>query len=352
MMRYGAAVAATIVLICALPLPAQSLRGQGAPRSTTRDSVLRFALDAPNAIVSVHDLLNDTTLARVPVCRHPVSGALSRDDVSFLVRCRGARPLAINTASFIVGSIPAAPRAIPVRTTRSRRNEVIMVGTIHAAHRTSVRYSVDVLRKLIREIRPDYVLTEIPPNRLAAAMQAFRTTGQITEPRVARFPEYVDVLFPLTREMSFTIIPAAGWTRPMDSYRTAMLKRLAEDPARRAEWDAYQAANRHADSLVTAVGNDDPYFVNSARYDSIQTAAHEPYNRFFNRDLGPGGWDNINMSHMALISAALDSHRGAGRRFLITYGAGHREWFLRALRNRSDITLLEVAPFLDRIGAR
>ncbi len=350
--------ALALVLLCmhGAPLTAQSGRTRATPRMVTRDNVLRFSLDAAGGVVNAHDVLNDTTLARVTVCPKPVSGTLSANDVSFIVRCRGNASVVINTASFIATSLPGTPRTTGTRTppapaAANALNTVVMVGTIHAAHRTSSRYSLDVLRRLIREIRPDYVLTEIPPNRLAAATQEFETTGQIVEPRVSRFPEYVDVLFPLTREMPFTIIPAAAWTRPMDHYRTAALRRLGQDPSRRTEWGTYQAAIRLADSLVTARGADDPYFVNSAQYDSIQTAAHEPYNRFFNRDLGPGGWDNINTAHYALVSAALDAHRGDGRRFLITYGAGHREWFLRQLRKRDDITLVEVAPFLDRIGA-
>jgi len=34
---------------------------------------------------------------------------------------------------------------------------------------------------------------------------------------------------------------------------------------------------------------------------------------------------------------------------LITYGAGHKGWFLDALSKRNDITLLDMGPFLDKI---
>jgi hypothetical protein len=232
------------------------------------------------------------------------------------------------------------------------KTEVILIGTIHGEHRTSERFSTDVLRRLLVAIRPEIVLTEIPPNRFARAMHEFQTTGTISEPRVLRFPEYVDVLFPLTREYPFSIVPAAGWTRPMDAYRSAALARIRADSSRRAEWNEYSRATAIADSIVKARGADDPYFVNSAAYDSLQTAAHEPYNRLFNAELGPGGWDNINRSHFRLIANALDAVRGQGRRIVITYGAGHREWFMRALRKRDDVTVLEVAPFLRQIGAR
>ncbi len=321
-------------------------------RNVTHDGVLSFTLDRARGTVIVRDLLNDTTLATTHVCEQARTGVLSGDDVTFVVTCRGRAPIGINTASFIARAVPGPAAAVPATAHPARRNEVIVVGTIHGEHRTSTRYSTRVLHDLLREMRPDYVLTEIPPNRFAAARDEFARTGTITEARVARFPEYVDVLFPLTRELTFEIIPTAGWTRPMDLFRNAALKRLAADASRRPQWDEYQAATRTADSLVALRGSDDPYFINSVAYDSIQMAAHVPYNVYFNRDLGPGGWDNINVSHFGLIRAALDAHAGEGKRFVITYGAGHKEWFLRELQKRADIVLLDVAPFLDRINAK
>ena len=333
-----------------------ALRAADAGRALTRDGVLSFTIDTSAHSVRVYDMLNDTTVAITTVCPRPLGGELTPVDVSFVVRCGGAGGrVAINTASYaVVASTALAPAAAARVKPKAaggsfRPTEVIVVGTIHDAHRTSTRYSTDVLRRLLIAMRPAFVLTEIAPNRLEAAMTEFRATGKITEPRVVRFPEYVDVLFPLTRTQSFTIVPTAGWSRPMDRFRNAALKRIETDPARRAEWLAYTRANARADSIDTARGADDPYYINSAAYDSVQTEAHEPYNRLFNAELGPGGWDNINRAHFANIARALDAHRGEGRRVVITYGAGHKEWFMRALRTRDDVTILPVAPFLDQI---
>ncbi len=330
-------------------------------RTITADGALSFTLDRTTGTVHVYDLLNGAEVAATPVCEHAESGALSPDDVSFVVQCAGsATPVYVNTASYAVD--PPPPRTAPVRAVAQamsravagavpRKNEVMVVGTIHGEHRTSTRYSTVLLRRLLEEVQPDYVLTEIAPNRLDAAMREFVASGKIAEPRVVRFPEYVDVLFPLTKSMRFTIVPTAGWSKPMDAFRTAALKRIEGDTTRRAEWLEYTTANAVSDSLIALRGTDNPYFINSAAYDSIATAAHEPYNRLFNAELGPGGWDNINRLHVGHISSTLDAHRGEGRRFVITYGAGHKEWFMRALRQRDDITILEVAPFLTRIGA-
>ncbi len=335
------------------------LMDANAMRTTTRDGVLSFTLDRARATVRVYDLLNGADAASTPVCHEPLSGELTPNDVSFAVRCAGSTPVYLNTASYAVVATPpltsGRPGATVGRRARgdlTRKNEVLVVGTIHGAHRTSTRYGTDVLRRLLQAMRPDFVLTEIAPNRLDAATREFATTGKITEARVARFPEYVDVLFPLTTSMRFTIVPTAGWSRPMDAYRTAALKRIEADTTRRDEWQTYSRAIQVEDSLLALRGADDPYFINSAAYDSVETVAHEPYNRLFNSELGPGGWDNINVAHFANIARALDEHRGEGRRFVITYGAGHKEWFMRALRKRDDISILDVAPFLERIGAK
>ena len=59
--------------------------------------------------------------------------------------------------------------------------------------------------------------------------------------------------------------------------------------------------------------------------------------------------DSINIAHYWNIEKALEKHRNLGKRFLIIYGAGHKGWFLRELRKRDDIHLLEMKPFLDAI---
>lgn len=318
--------------------------------------MLSFTIDTATHSVRVYDVLNDTIVATTPICRRPLGGELTADDITFVVRCDGsAHGVSINTASYAVVPPAVRPPANAQRIrpapagTAFRKTEVIIIGTIHGAHRTSARYSTDVLRRLLIAMKPEFVLTEIAPNRFEAALSEFRATGGITEPRVVRFPEYVDVLFPLTRTLPFTIVPTAGWTRPMDLFRTAALKRIESDPSRRAEWVEYTRATTVADSIDKARGADDPYYINSAAYDLAQTNSHEPYNRLFNVELGPGGWDNINRAHFANIARALDAHRGEGRRFVITYGAGHKEWFMRALLKRDDVTILPVAPFLDQI---
>lgn len=245
-------------------------------------------------------------------------------------------------------SEPSQTESSPPPPPEKVKNEVLVLGTVHGAHLTEALYGLPVLEDLIRRIEPDLILTEIPPDRFPTAMAEFKETDSITEPRVSRFPEYVDVIFPLSKEMDFEIIPTAGWTQEMADDRKEKLKAISQNPERYKDWARYTAAGYSSDSLVMASGlRYDPYWINSPEYDEIAEVGLSVYNELFNDELGPGGWDNINQAHYDLIAAALDQHQYEGKRVLITYGAGHKGWFLRELAKRDDIelkTLLEIAP--------
>lgn len=232
----------------------------------------------------------------------------------------------------------------------STRNKVLVLGTIHSGHRTQESYNLEKLTRLIKEINPDIILTEIPPDRFEAAMIGFKRDDTISEPRVMRFPEYTDVIFPLSKEMDFTIIPTAGWTRYMASERQKKLKAISQDSTRTEDWKAYREANQLSDSIMKISGNrNDPYFIHTNIYDSIYNIRLNTYNKLFNTELGLGGWDNINIAHYWNIEKALETYKHQNKRILITYGAGHKGWFLKELRKRDDIELLEMKPFLDNI---
>jgi len=231
-----------------------------------------------------------------------------------------------------------------------RLNEVLVLGTIHSGHLTDNVYNTNYLEKLIKEVKPDFILVEIPPDRFEKAVQGFKRDDSISEPRVIRFPEYSDVIFPLTKTMDFEIIPTAGWTLPMAQERSHKLRAISKDSLRIKDWKAYLEANQRSDSIYHATGKmNDPYFIHTNTYDSIQDIALQTYNKLFNVELGLGGWENINIAHYWNIEKVLEKNRYKGKRFLIVYGAGHKGWFLRELQKRDDIELLEMKPFLDAI---
>ncbi|MEM8894549.1 MAG: hypothetical protein AAGC88_08225 [Bacteroidota bacterium] len=252
--------------------------------------------------------------------------------------------------SILAGCSPSKPTTDELSTegeTPIAKNNVMVMGMIHGGHLTSTTYGNEGVGKIIKTIAPDVIITEIPPDRFDTAMTQFEETDSISEPRVRRFPEYVDVIFPLTKTMDFGIVPSAGWTKPMSDARAQRMKEISEDPAWAERWQLYKEAIAKSDSAVDAVnGAEDPYFINSDAYDEAAEIYLSVYNELLNDELGHGGWDNINESHYSYIEQALDSLSGQDITILITYGAGHKGWFMRELRKRTDIELLNMHPFI------
>ena len=138
---------------------------------TDRASVVR-AFDAAEAVAGpVTVLVNNAGASSVSVLDVQARRIVQRIEV-------GPQPIAIRmhpdgrrafVASEVSGSLTMLELpGLPVRPAEPR-NEVIVLGMIHGEHRTSERYGLEVLRRLLREIRPDYALTEIPPNRFEVA---------------------------------------------------------------------------------------------------------------------------------------------------------------------------------------
>ena len=322
----------------------------------------RYALvnNAGGSTVSVVDLQSRSVVQTIEVGEQPIVVRVHPDSERVFV--------ANEVSGTLVELIPADPgdpgapeaastadAAAPTDTptdTDAAPNEVIVLGMIHGAHETSQMFSPEVVRGLVREIDPDYWLTEIPPNRWDRAWAEFQATGTVVEPRVRRFPEYMEGLFPLSRELDFEVIPTAGWTEPMSDFRAAYFDAYARDPERADAWAEYQAAGAASAEALAAGASDDPRWIHTDAYDDAYDIRMQVYARLFDADLGPGGWDAINLSHWANIERGLDEHQGEGARFLLTYGAGHKGPFLRELRSRDDIVLLDVGEFLDRLAER
>jgi len=305
----------------------------------TPDGRYGLVNNAGGDTVSILDASRRKIIDQIKVGKQPIVVRMHPD---------GRRAFVSNEDSGTVSVIELPEQVVPAEP--RKKNEVIMLGMIHRGHRTSKIYGLEMLRNLIRKIDPDYALVELPPNRFDEAVRGFEADGVLSEPRSRVFPEYVDVLFPLTKELKFKMIPTAGWTSPINIYRRDVLKRISQDPERKADWNEYQRAGRRANDALKAGGaSDDPRWIHTDKYDAAQDIRLSVYNRLFNDEIGPGGWDNINIAHYSNIAKALDKHKGEGKRFLITYGAGHKVWFLRELRKRKDIVLINPVKFIDEI---
>lgn len=297
---------------------------------------------AGGSTVSVVDLASRSVAGTLEVGEQPIVARVHPDGERVFV--------ATEVGGSLVELVPTLEEEVAAGGSGGERNEVLVLGMIHSGHETSEMFSLDVVRELVRAIRPDVWLTEIPPNRWERARSEFEASGVVEEPRVRRFPEYIEVLFPLSREMGFEAVPTAGWTEPMADFRAAFFATAATEPAWADRWAEYQeAATASAEALEAGGAADDPRWIHTDAYDEAYDIRMREYARLFDDDLGPGGWRAINASHYRYIAEALDRRRGEGIRFLLTYGAGHKGPFLEELRKRGDIVLLEVAPFLDRI---
>jgi hypothetical protein len=244
---------------------------------------------------------------------------------------------------FFIAALPVQAQSAP-----DKKNRVIVLGTIHGDHKTSKRYSLAVLRRVLIAVKPDQIITEIPPERVALAFAGFRKTGRVTESRVSDFPEYVDVVFPLTTSQKFTVVGAAGWTQALADERSAALKRIAADPARRTQWNIYQQANARSEKEIGDRA-DDPLFIHTTEYDALVERAQTPYQQFFDADLGPGAWTPINQAHYRLIANELDRVKGRGLTIVITFSSWHKYWILRELAKRDDIDIVDPKPYFSKI---
>ncbi len=286
----------------------------------------------------------ENTLSIIDVAKRVVVDTITVGEQPIVMRAYGDKLFVSNEVSGTLSIIDIPPaETAPVG---AAKNEVIILGMIHGGHTDSKTYGLPYLTRVFEAIDPDYVLVEIPPNRMEATMKGFRETGEIQEPRAKRFPEYVGALFPLSKRMDFEMIGTAGWNSHMNEYRRNALNRIQNDPARADDWAEYQAAINWATEKRKGV-EEDPYYINSDLYDDVTYKMLEPYDRLFNDELGTGGWTTINEAHYGHIADALDRLKGQGKRILITYGAGHKNWFLRGLRKRNDIVILNPHPFLD-----
>ncbi len=224
--------------------------------------------------------------------------------------------------------------------------EVLVLGMIHGGHRDSALWGLDQLRETIRRIRPDVVCAEIPPDRWPAVWREYTEEGTISDSRVLRFPEYTDVLLPLKQEMGFEVEGCAAWTQGMSDARRQKLQDLETLPELADLNAEFQRREKEVEARHAAepIAEDDPRIIHSTAYDERTRESLAAYDELLNEYLGPGGWTNINRSHWLLIEEALGRHQG--QRVLITFGAGHKYWFLDRLRERADVRLSDVGPYL------
>ncbi len=231
--------------------------------------------------------------------------------------------------------------------TLTKKNELIVLGTIHSQHKTTVGYGLSDLEAIVKTLNPDVILAEIPADRFKIAKKEFETTGIIKEPRILQYPEFSHVVFPLQKELNFELFPVSAWTEKMADERDIKLKKISLNPKRQNDWDTYLDAREKTSKLFEKANKDfDPVWINSNEFDTIMNIELSVFDELFNIDLGAGGWTNINNAHYRLIDTQLNAFKNHGKRILIMFGAGHKGWLIKKLKTRTDI---ELKPLLSAL---
>jgi len=308
------------------------------------DGRLAFVANVDGDDVSVVDLHAGPMgriVARFPTGEAPIAMAVEPGGAGLWVSCDGSHEVWVHAIpERWRAATPAAPEADGPAT-------VGILGMIHGDHETSERWSLERVRAAVLAFEPDALLVEIPPAHFDAAWAQVVAGDPVTEERTRVFPEYTDCLLHLALREGIDVVPCAGWSKELSLLRSRRVAEFREDAERLA---AYEAAQRAAlapwDGEVLDSG--DPHVLHSARYDVRIEDELEPYDRFLNDWIGPGGWTNVNRAHMALVHRAIDER--PGERLLVTFGAGHKHWFRAALerraRERGDVELAFMRPYL------
>ena len=227
------------------------------------------------------------------------------------------------------------------------KNEVIVIGTIHSQHLQSKKYSLKVFSDIIKNLNPDVVLAEIPPDRFEIANNQFKKTGEITEPRVLQYPEFSKVIFPLQKALGFSLYPVSAWTENMANTREKKLEFIKIEIKRANDWKKYIEARTLSSQLFEKYMTEfDPAKIHTTEFDQILNIELQVFSDLFNDDLGEGGWENINQSHYQLIDHELNKIKHQSKRVLVIFGSGHKGWLLNKLSTRNDINLKDLLSVL------
>lgn len=225
----------------------------------------------------------------------------------------------------------------------SRPTHVALVGSIHEAHNNYPTYGLDILEKIVRQVNPQVVLAEVPPERFPIAWKEWEKTDSINEVYVLRFPEMAGVVFPLKKELGYDLYPVSGWTYDVTRQEQETFREMVGDQSRKSDWGKFLQINSElADAMAKGGGMGDPLFVHSVAYDSLIAHWAREYDKLFEKDLGFASWKNQNDAHWKLIAPQLDAIKGQGKTVAIVFSPGNRYYFETLLRRRKDIKLIDM----------
>lgn len=274
-------------------------------------------------------------VGRVQTGEVPIFVAVHPSAETLWVACEGSHEV------WVFGIPKSVRRTLPVAESPTR---VGVLGMTHRNHLTSKNWGLAQVRETVERFRPDALLVELPPDRWERIRTDFFEREAFEDSRVKVFPEYVDCLLHVARDLGIEVVPCAAWTTEMNELRRERIRQFNTDERWKQQKEAYDARRKAVSESLPEAPKDDPHYIHSDAYDTAVRRQLEPYNAFLNDWIGPGGWANINRAHMAWVHRAIDER--PGKRLLVTFGAGHKYWFLDELRQRTDVEVVDVRPYL------
>ena len=113
---------------------------------------------------------------------------------------------------------PPTPSKAPVEA----KNEIILIPTLHRGHlRKGEFYNLERLASIIKEVKVDFICTEITPTALATHRDGKE------DRRLNFFPEFTQVILKLEKKLGYEVIPCSAWTAKRN-YKTIGLKAMDE----------------------------------------------------------------------------------------------------------------------------
>jgi hypothetical protein len=337
------------------------------PADVTRDGVLAFVPNRDEGTVSIIDLLNGRVMPlSTPACERPEGGALTRDDVSYIVACGGSNELTwINTASFdVVARTQDESFARPFSVAISLDGRWGLINNA-ASHTLSV-LDVREHRILGRIIvgRQPIVVRMHPDGRRAFVSN--ETSGTLT---IVRLPR-ASAPRPTTR-VEVVVIgigerPTANTSDALGALRAAVRAVrpdvvLAGIPPNRFDraWDGFRLNGRvdeprvatqpaYAEVLFPIARERRiaivPIDAWSEQTDAFRAAARER----LSASLGVASDSSLDEIRWARVARALEARTVGTRRILILVDEESAASLRDHLRARKDVTLLDSTPFFAR----
>ena len=107
----------------------------------------------------------------------------------------------------------------PTGTESKKLTELTLLPTIHRNHLKSSFYNLKRLKSVMRDIKPEIVCSEITPPSLKAHDEGKK------DRRLSVFPEYIDVILPLRKELKYKVIPCSAWSKEVN-FQTVGVKKM------------------------------------------------------------------------------------------------------------------------------